>query len=271
MAELVAERTDTATLAAIAVYLVQTAVVVHRLAVQLEGHTGVAQFVLMGPNGVGRTAVRFAFTGIQNNNPIDIAVVVAVILTEVCATTVVRQFAGLYYQFVRILVISVPIIGSVVRGVPAYRYRSIDVDLHVILTPTLIIEILVNRTRGAIIRIIVAHRPFGHGFIRLFESQIFIAHQDHGTARREQSIRSRILFRTTNFCFRLSTFDFRLFHFFAHRHQRLFIQPSAVFVRHVVKSLVSMQEHDFLISVGICPDHTLTACRYCYRTHCDSA
>lgn len=38
-----------------------------------------------------------------------------------------------------------------------------------------------------------------------------------------------------------------------------------------MEGLISVQEHGLFGSVCCCPDNTTTACRYGYRTHCDSA
>ena len=73
---------------------------------------------------------------------------------------------------------------AVIRHLFADCHRSIDVQLQVVLSPTLVPEILMNRTRCTIVTVVLAHRPVGHVRIRAGESQVRITDQYNRPARR---------------------------------------------------------------------------------------
>ena len=177
----------------------------------------------MRPDSRRLATICFALTGIENHHPIDLAVVVAVILAEIRSALVMRQFTRFFHQLIWMLVITPIIVRSVVRSVFADRHRTIHVYLHIVLSPTLVVKILMNRTRSTVIGVGFTHCPIGHIFIGLLECLIFIAHQDNRSAWSQETIRTGLLFCPAPVLFRLHPFASNLspfaFHFFAHRHQ----------------------------------------------------
>ena len=80
-----AERTNTVAFLGLIFLFVQTAVVVNRLAVQLKGLTRVTQLILVRPNRVRRSTTCFAITGVKDNDPVYVTVIVEVVVAEVDA------------------------------------------------------------------------------------------------------------------------------------------------------------------------------------------
>ena len=105
-----------------------------------------ADGIAMRPDGIGATAGRFAFAGIDDIDKVYLAIVIRVIKREVHAQCI-DQFAGLHNHIGRshIVVRRCPIVFAVVLDIIAERNGSIDIEDRMIGTVGLVAKVLCCR------------------------------------------------------------------------------------------------------------------------------
>ena len=167
-------------------------------------------------------------------------------------------------------VLAVIVVLTIVRHLFAYLYRTDHVQLQVVLSPTLVVEILMHRTRSTVVGVVLTHRPFRHLCIRSVEVQVRETYQNNGSTRSKKTVCSGFCLCTTYFC--AVTFRFRAhtegFLLYRDRKQSLFVQPITLLIGDVVIALVSLYEDCFLGTVSCRANNTATTSWYSHDCHC---
>ena len=193
--KLMAEHTDTRARTAITLQLLRHRVVIQVLAIQFgigfcingvpTAINNRLNIVVMRPDRVGRTAVRFSLTGIDHIHEIHIAVIVPVVVSEIQIVILVISQNTCFNHSVCCVFVIFTYVLTVIILLFTQRHRTIYIELRLILTVRLIFEILCSRTVSAVRRAVLAGDHIFHYLCRVsgLEADIREVRQDQQSAR----------------------------------------------------------------------------------------